>query len=361
MPTKRLRLRDLGIQIGSMAAGEQNAITDVPGLSVGVSTLIADAPYTVRSGVTAIIPHAEIHDNAVFAASHVFNGIGEMTGLIFIEETGQLTSPVLLTGTLSLGAVQEALVRYGTRKYGPFVFTLPVVGETYDGWLSDPKAFPIMQDHVAAALESADEGPVEEGNTGGGTGMICYDFKGGTGTASRIAPVLGQGYTVGALVQANHGDREHLLVNGVRVGAQIGRESVPHPWPVPPSTSSILVILATDAPLLPNGCKRLAQRATVGLARTGGYGLDGSGDIFLAFSTGNRVPRKASSLHQYDCVPFFEMDNLILAAAEAVEEAIINALVAAETMVGRDGHTAYALPHERLLEAMGKGDPAHAG
>ncbi|MCC7130281.1 MAG: P1 family peptidase [Anaerolineae bacterium] len=352
MTTTKPRLRDLGIQIGSLPPGPTNSITDVPGVLVGMCTVIADAPSLVRTGVTAIFPSPDIHTHAVFAAAHVFNGIGELTGLTYIEETGQLISPVLLTGTLSLGAVHEAIVRYGTEKYGAFTFSLPVVGETYDGWLSDPKAFPLTTEHVNAAIEAASDRGVDEGNTGGGTGMICYEFKGGTGSASRVVQVLDQSYRVGALVQANHGDRGQLTVGGVNVGAKIGSEVVPLPWQAEPGASSILVIIATDAPLLPNGCKRLAQRATVGLARTGGYGLNGSGDIFLAFSTGNRIPRSSSSLHRHDCVPFFEMDNLILATAEAVEEAILNALVAAETMTGRGGHTAHALPHDQLVRAV---------
>jgi D-aminopeptidase len=349
------RLRDLGITVGVLSPGPNNAISDVPGVLVGTSTLISDSPSTARTGVTAIYPRPDIHQDSVTAGFHSFNGIGEMSGLIFIEETGMLSSPILLTCTHQLGLAYDALVRYGARKHGGFTFTLPVVGETYDGWLNDAGAFPLREEHIVAALESAHDGPVLEGNTGGGTGNIAYEFKAGTGTASRITSILDQTYAVGALVQANHGDRGHLLVDGVKVGREIGHNEVPFPWPAAPETSSILIIIATDAPLLPQACRRLAQRATVGLAKTGGYGLDGSGDLFLAFSTGNHLLRsQGGQLIQYQAVPFFEMDNLIIAAAEAVEEAILNALIAAETMTGFEGHTAYALPHDKLLRAMGR-------
>jgi D-aminopeptidase len=346
------RLRDLGILIGYFPPGPNNAITDVPGVLVGMNTLIWDSPDTVRTGVTAIFPRPDIHLDSVVAGFHSFNGIGEMTGLSFIEETGMLSSPILLTSTHQLGAAYDALIRYGTRKYGGFTFTLPVVGETYDGWLNEVASFPLKEDHFVAALESAQSGPFLEGSVGGGTGMIAYEFKAGTGTASRQVLILDQLYTVGVIVQANHGDRQHLLIDGVKVGRVVSEDAVPFPWPTSPGISSILIILATDAPLLSRQCRRLAERATIGLAKTGGYGLDGSGDLFLAFSTGNHLQRAAAGLNQYHSVPFFQMDPLIIAAAEAVEEAILNSLIAAETMVGVNGHTAYALPHDVLLRAM---------
>lgn len=354
MPEKA-RLRDLGISIGEMRPGAKNAITDVPGVLVGMTTLIVDEPSTARTGVTAIMPRPDIHEDAVFAGFHSFNGIGEMTGQHFIQETGMLTSPILLTCTYQVGLAYELLVRYGARRHGGFTFSLPVIGETFDGWLNQAKAFPLLEEHVLAALECANDGSVAEGNTGGGTGNIAYEFKAGTGTASRLAAAVDRTYTVGALVQANHGERRHLMVDGVKVGKAIGEASVPFPWGQKKVFNSILVILATDAPLMPRACKRLAERATVGLARTGGFGLDGSGDLFLAFSTGNHLLRnEGGKMHQLEMVPFFEMDNLLIAAVEAVEEAILNTLVAAETMTGVDGHTAYALPHELLLKAMGK-------
>lgn len=356
------RLRDLGITLGEYPPGPLNAITDVDGVLVGQSTLIEDLPHTVRTGVTAIFPRGDIHHDAVFAAYHTFNGIGEMTGLPFLEETGLLASPVLLTNTNQVGLAHETLARYGTQKYGGFVFKLPVVAETWDGWLNDIQSYPLRAEHVVAAIENAASGPVLEGNTGGGTGMISYEFKGGAGTASRRVEVFDRSYTVGALVQANHGERRHLLVGGKPVGALIGEDEVPSPWSaVPPVSaaekqrSSIIVVIATDAPLLPNACRRLAQRATVGVARTGGFGLATSGDIFLAFSTGIHYARRHSpaedgGLIRLDVLPEFSTDPLVIGAVEAVEEAILNALVAAETMAGFEGHTAYALPHPRLRE-----------
>lgn len=347
------RLRDLAIYVGSLPTGKHNAITDVPGVLVGQTTLIADEPCIARTGVTAIYPRADIHLDFAFAAYHSFNGIGEMTGLPFIEETGLLTSPVVLTNTNQVGLAYDCVVRYGAGKYGRgFHYKLPVVAETYDGWLNAIDAFPLQAEHIYAALESAGDGPVAEGNSGGGTGMICYDFKGGTGTASRRVEIDGQTYTIGALVQANQGDREHLQVNGAPIGRVIGKEIVPLPWPAAPATSSIIIILATDAPLLPNQCRRLAQRGTVGLARTGGFGLDGSGDIFLAFSTGCHFEPRSDGLKPLQILSPFSMDPLVVGAAEAVEEAILNALVAAETMTGYEGHTAYALPHEKLVEVV---------
>jgi len=346
------RLRDLGIQIGSLPTGPLNAITDVPGVLVGQTTLVTDTPSVARTGVTAIYPRPDLHQDFVFAAVYNFNGIGEMTGLPFIEETGLLTAPILLTNTHQVGLGYDTLVRYGAQKYGGFAYKLPVVAETWDGWLNDMDAFPLREEHFMAALESAGPGPVAEGNSGGGTGMICYEFKAGTGTASRRVDLFGQTYTVGALVQANHGDRAHLRIDGVPVGREINPEMVPLPWPAPPTTSSILIILATDAPLLPGQCRRLAQRGVVGLARTGGFGLDGSGDLFLAFSTGNHYEPGAGGLKSLQIVPHFSMDSLVIAAVEAVEEAILNALVAGETMTGYQGHTAYALPHDRLVAVM---------
>jgi D-aminopeptidase len=348
------RLRDLGIRIGDFPTGPLNAITDVPGVLVGMSTLIEDAPHVARTGVTAVYPRADVHRDYVFGAFHSFNGIGEMTGLPFLEETGLLTAPILLTNTHQVGMAYDAIVRFGERTYGGFTYKLPVVAETYDGWLNEIGAFPLREKHVVAALETARDGPVAEGSVGGGTGMISYDFKGGTGTSSRRVQALGQAYTVGVLVQANHGDRAQLQVNGVPVGREIDFERVPSPYTAPPAVSSILILIATDAPLLPGQCRRLAQRGTTGLARTGGYGLAGSGDLFLAFSTGIHYERDAEGLKPLQVLSHFAMDELVVGTADAVEEAILNALVVAETMTGFQGHTAYALPHEMLLEAMGR-------
>jgi D-aminopeptidase len=348
------RLRDLGVKPGTYPPGPYNAITDVPGVLVGQTTLIQDAPHTARTGVTAIFPRPDIRLDHAFAAYHSFNGIGEMTGLPILDETGLLFSPVVLTSTKQVGMAYDAVVRYGARKHGGAAYWLPVVAETYDGYLNEADAFPLAEEHVIAALEEAHTGPVPEGNCGGGTGMICYEFKGGTGTASRQVGVLDTVYTLGALVQVNFGWREHLRVDGAPVGREIGVDQVPSPWakPKPSPSSSIIAVIATDAPLLPNGCRALAQRATVGLARTGGFGLHLSGDIFLAFSTGNHYDPQSNGLNTFHAVPHGEIDPLIIAAAETVEEAILNALVAARTMTGRNGLTAYALPHDRLVEIM---------
>jgi D-aminopeptidase len=350
-----VRLRDLGIVIGVLPTGPNNAITDVPGVLVGETTLITDQPFIARTGVTTVFPRADVHTDAVFAGFYSFNGIGEMTGLPFIEETGLLASPVVLTNTNQVGLAYDTVIRYGVEKYNGFAYKLPVVAETLDGWLNEINAFPLRGEHVIAALESASSGPVAEGNTGGGTGMICYEFKGGTGTASRQVEIAGKVYTVGVLVQANHGDRPHLRVDGIPVGKEIGAETVPLPWPAAPASSSIIILVATDAPLLPNQCKRLAQRGTIGLARTGGYGLDTSGDLFLAFSTGNHYSQRLEGLISLYTIPQFLMDPLVIGVSEAVEEAILNTLVAAETMTGYKGHTAYALPHDRLMQVMRRG------
>jgi len=363
-PLPKARLRDLGICLGELQPGPLNAITDIPGVLVGLCTVIQDSPAVARTGVTAIFPRLDIHADFAYGAYYSFNGIGEMTGIPFLEETGLVTSPVLLTNTNQVGLAHEALARYGTRKYGGrgFIDKLSIVAETWDGWLSDIQSFPVTEEHVVAALESAAPGPVAEGNTGGGTGMIGYEFKGGTGTASRRVEALGNAYITGALVQLNQGWRRHLLVGGVPVGKHISEQIVPSPWPAQPSSSSIIIVIGTDAPLLPHQCRRLAQRATTGLARTGGFGFATSGDIFLAFSTGVHPnprsrpetapsPDPAANLLHLDVLPEFSLDPLVLGAVEAVEEAILNALAAAETMTGFEGHTAYALPHDLLVEA----------
>jgi D-aminopeptidase len=277
-----------------------------------------------------------------------------------------LTGPVAITNTHSVGVVRDALVavaveRSATRSAQWF---LPVVGETYDGTLNDINGFHVRADHVRAAIAGASQGPVDEGNVGGGTGMICHGFKGGIGTASRVIPDERRGFTVGALVQANYGKRGWLRVDGVPVGAEIGPEEVPEPWRdavnAPPAGSgSIIVVVATDAPLLPHQCERLAQRAGLGVARAGGTGGHTSGDLFIAFATGNRLAPDDEDLpddriDEVRSVGDGIVDALFDGVIEATEEAIVNALVAAETMTGRDGTTAHALPHDRLLEVMAR-------
>lgn len=347
------RLRDLGITIGSLPTGEHNAITDVPGVLVGHSTIIADEPRVARTGVTMVVPRdGAIWSDHVFAAYHSFNGNGEMTGLPWIDEAGMIGAPIGITNTHQVGVVRDAIVRYAMEHRYYESFFLPVVAETYDGLLNDIGAFHVTTEHAIAAIESARGGPVPEGNVGGGTGMICHGFKGGIGTASRLAETKSGTFTVGVLVQANYGLRQDLRVDGVPVGRLIPEEEVPSAWARQESSSSIIVIVATDAPLVPTQCRRLAQRATVGLAHVGGYGGNSSGDIFLAFATGNHLPAGRAEPYELRMLPHDQIDPLFRGVAEATEEAILNALCAAETMVGFRGHTAYALPHERLRAVM---------
>ncbi len=364
------RYRDLGLTVGLLEPGPLNAITDVEGVRVGSTTLIeGDGPLVVgrgpiRTGVTAIVPHDDIGAEPLFAGCHRLNGNGELTGLEWVRESGQLTTPIAITNTHSVGVVRDALVAAdvdAARSERRIFWTLPVVGETYDGALNDIDGQHVTAEHLRSALDGATGGPVVEGNVGGGTGMICHGFKGGTGTASRQLPAEEGGWTVGALVQANHGARERLAVDGVPVGREIPATRVTDAWDQVDALSgagSIIVVLATDAPLLPHQCERLAQRAGLGVARAGGGGEHSSGDLFIAFSTGNRgrVPsyKKAGTTSPIDVrmLPDMAITSLFWAAIEATEEAILNALVAAETMVGRDGITAQALDHELLVEKM---------
>ena len=289
--------------IGRLPPGKHNAITDVPGVLVGHTTLIFDAPRVARTGVTVILPReGAIWKDHAFAATHALNGSGEMTGVHWIAESGMLTTPIAITNTAQVGTVHETLNSYAYEFGWTDVWDLPVVAETWDGWLNDMAAFHITKDHVYQAIESARSGPVQEGNIGGGTGMICHEFKGGIGTASRMVACPSGTYTVGVLVQANYGSREDLRVDGVPVGREITIERVPSARAESPGGSSIIVIIATDAPLVHSQCKRLAQRATIGLARVGGVGYNGSGDIFLAFATGNQLASKTTnSLTRFRC------------------------------------------------------------
>ncbi len=351
---QRPRLRDLGITIGTYPVGRHNAITDVPDVLVGHTTLLYDEPRVARTGVTVIVPRrGDIWRDQAPAGVHAFNGCGEMTGSHWIEESGMLSSPIAITCTHSIGTAHEALGKYGQRHGHTHMFALPVAAETYDGHLNDADAHHLKDEHVFEAIEIASDGPVTEGNVGGGTGMICHQFKGGIGTASRLVENKSGRWTVGALVQANYGRRHLLRVDGVPVGRELGPEVVPLPSK-PTGDGSIIIIIATDAPLIPSQCKRLAQRATVGLARVGGVGHNFSGDIFLAFSTGNHIPERTDRLIDLKMMSHDEMDPLFEATAEAVEEAILNALCAAETMIGYQGYTVHALPLDKLQMVMKK-------
>jgi len=351
-----VRAHDLGIRIGRLEPGPENAITDVEGVRVGHTTLIEGE--SVRTGVTVVLAHEGVMGaDPLFAGAHRINGNGELTGLEWVRESGMLTTPIGLTNTHSVGVVRDAIVATGPTEVGRW--SLPVVGETYDGFLNDINGMHVRTEHVAAAFADATGGAVAEGCVGGGTGMICHGFKGGIGTASREIAEDDGGYTVGVLVQANHGRRPRLRVNGVPVGERIPAERVPLPTAGGKGAGSVIILVATDAPLLPLQCDRLASRAGFAIARTGGMGEHSSGDFALAFATGNRglsaEKGERRQLH-YDVTMYSQghMDALFEAVIDATEEAILNALLAAETMAGRAGNTVYALPHDVLLEALSR-------
>lgn len=356
---EKRRLRELGLSVGQMAPGPLNAITDVAGVKIGYRTIVRDEPHVVRTGVTAIWPSNEIFSEFLFGGFHSFNGNGEMTGTIWLAEQGLLSSPICITNTHAVGVVRDAIVRLGAKRGVDQPWQLPVTAETWDGWLSDAQGFPVTIEDAIEALETSAGGAIAEGNVGGGTGMIAHGFKGGTGTASRRLSEADGGWTVGALVQANYGLRNMLRCGHAPVGRDIHDGIVPVPdrqraaAPSAGDQGSIIVVLATDAPLLPIQCQRLARRATTGLAWVGGFGSNSSGDIFLAFATGNRVAARAPManvrmLGMDACTPIFQ------AAAEATEEAIWNAMIAARTMTGWQGHTVYAIPHDLLVETAAR-------
>jgi len=361
--TVALRARDLGIQFDG-TPGKQNSITDVNGTLVGHTTLTIDeGSNAIRTGVTAVLPAG--HTQSKVPASYFsLNGNGEMTGTHWISESGFLEGPVLLTNTFSVGLVRDAVRKWGESRFPnndpdlDDAFMLPVVAETWDGFLSNIKAHAVTEGHVFSALDSANAGPPLEGGVGGGTGMVCFEFKCGIGTSSRVI----ENYTVGVLVQANFGDRDELLVRGVPVGEQISdllpdleqplNESLAEHSPLArKKDGSIIVIVATDAPLLPSQLNRIAKRATVGLARTGSIAHNSSGDLFLAYSTA--VPRTdAEGNELWSAIPNSAMDPLFRATADATEEAILNALVAGRTTIGKDYVRVHGIPHERLLSLL---------
>ena len=359
-----------------MAPGPHNAITDVTGVRVGHATIVeGQGPLKrghgpVRTGVTVVLPRAElVRDNPLFAGCHRLNGNGDMTGLEWVREAGVLTTPIAITNTHSVGVVRDALIaaELEARTDDGLYWCMPVVGETFDGVLNDINGMHVTAAHVRAALAAARTGPVQEGSVGGGTGMICHEVKGGIGTASRVLAAQDGGWTVGALVQANHGRRALLRVDGAPVGRVLGTDRVPSPFDMlaakrsrrsAAGAGSIIVVLATDAPLLPHQCERLAQRAGLGIARAGGGLEDSSGDLFIAFATGNDgIPRadySGAAGRPFDVrmLPNPAMTPLFEAAAEATEEAIVNALLAAGTVTGADGITAHGLTPALLTEAL---------
>jgi L-aminopeptidase/D-esterase-like protein len=350
------RARDLGVPFDG-APGALNAITDVRGVEVGHATLISGSGKLevgkgpVRTGVTAVHPRGKASNDPVFAGWFSLNGNGEMTGTTWIEESGFLEGPVMITNTSSVGVVRDAVLAWQLRQFGKTMqpWGLPVVAETYDGWLNDISGFHVKPQHAFDALDNAKPGPVAEGNVGGGTGMICFEFKGGIGTSSRKLDDRQGGYTVGVLVQANFGLRHQLLVAGAPVGREITEGTFRSR-----ENGSIIIVVATDAPLMPHQLKRLARRAAMGLARTGSTAGNGSGDIFIAFSTANAQAGIPQGVAQLTMLPNDRMNPIFDATVQATEEAIVNAMVAAETMVGRDDHMVVALPHDRLREVLRK-------
>jgi D-aminopeptidase len=360
------RARDLGIPLEG-TPGTLNAITDVKGVEVGHATLVSGegelrvGQGPVRTGVTAVLPRGRQSANTpAFAGWYSLNGNGEMTGTTWVEESGFLEGPIMITNTHSVGVVRDAVVAWRVKQGPPdssgYWWSLPIVAETYDGYLNDVNGFHVKEKHVFEALDGARPGAVAEGNVGGGTGMICYGFKGGIGTASRKLDDKSGGYTVGVLVQANFGARRQLRVAGVPVGAEIteGMIGANPTGPTAEDVGSIIIVVATDAPLVAHQLKRLARRASLGLARTGSTSGNGSGDIFIAFSTANPDAAKPTGPVQLSMLPNELMNPVFEATVQATEEAIINALVAAETMTGINNHKVIAIPHDRLKQVMRK-------
>ncbi|HEY1658531.1 MAG TPA: P1 family peptidase [Candidatus Sulfotelmatobacter sp.] len=379
-----LRARDLGVPFDG-APGPNNAITDIKGIEVGQTTLISGegkliiGKGPVRTGVTAILPRGKTNNDAVFAGWFTLNGNGEMTGTTWVEDSGFLNGPVMITNTHSVGVVRDAVIAWKVKHGSPdmegYWWSLPVVAETWDGWLNDINGFHVHPEDAWHALDTARSGAVEEGNVGGGTGMICNEFKGGIGTSSRVLPAKAGGYTVGVLVQCNYGRRDQLRIAGVPVGKEIPEkpaygevETASNATKTVPAEAnliaqktlaakdvgSIIVVVATDAPLIPTQLKRVARKVSLGLGRDGSYSGDGSGDIFLAFSTANPGADGSKGVHQLSMLPNDALDPIFLATVQATEEAIVNAMVAAKTMKGIDDHEVIALPHDRLREVLKK-------
>jgi D-aminopeptidase len=353
---KKLRARDLRIPFEG-STGTFNAITDVSGVTVGYSTVIEG--HSARTGVTIIHPRGKDDHTPVYAGMHSFNGNGEMTGAAWIEEGGMLEGPIGITNSHSVGIVRDSIIAWQVKNNAIYQkWSLPVVAETADGWLNDMNSFHVKEHHVMKALDSATDGAIEEGNIGGGTGMVCYEFKGGTGTSSRKLSPKNGGWIVGVLVQSNFGRRHQFTLAGVPVGKHI-RDGLLWKSDEDPFTQddgSLIVIIATDAPLLPHQLKRLAKRATIGMARTGSMGGNGSGDIFLAFSTAN--PNAAhgdeKGISNIQTLSNDHIDPILASSALATEEAIINSMIAAKDMTGHNGVDTKALPHEKVREFLEK-------
>lgn len=378
--TPRQRLRGVvpDIDLGVWPTGPKNSLTDVPGVLVHTQDIV-DAARGVHTGVTTVLPRHNWYESACYAGIFRFNGAGEMTGSHFVEESGKVASPIVITNTLAVGAAYQGILEYmaahhGDADKGIGYFSVPLVTETFDGYLNNGVAFAVQPSHVSHGIAAANDAAVREGNTGGGTGMVSLGHKGGTGSSSRVVEGVAKGksYTVAALVQANFGSLRNLRIAGVPIGKIVAAERAAAAQPPPEADKakkerdgSIIVILATDAPLHPRQCERLAKRATVGLARTGGYGQNPSGDIFLAFSTANHVPVQKFSkvpatdpfkplVHSVDVVDDESINGVLEAAADATEEAIYNALCMAETLTGFKGHTIEALDLDKLKTNLDK-------
>ena len=354
------RARDLGIPFDG-SPGPFNAITDVKGVEVGHTTLISGSgPLKVgvgpvRTGVTAILPRGKDSLDSVFAGWFTLNGNGEMTGTTWLEDSGFLEGPVMITNTHSVGVVRDAVIAWRLRRAPPdeegYAWSLPVVAETWDGDLNDVNGFHVKLEHVFHALDTAHGGPVEEGSVGGGTGMICNEFKGGIGTSSRVLDAKHGGYTVGVLVQCNYGLRSQLRIAGVPVGREIGEHTIRDN-----DIGSIIVVVATDAPLIPTQLKRVARRVSLGLGRDGSFSGDGSGDIFLAFSTANPGAAGSKGARQITMLPNQRLNPIFLATVQATEEAVVNAMIAAKTMKGINDFEVIGLPHDKVREVLKRYD-----
>lgn len=341
----QMRARDLGLVVGELPTGELNSITDVPGVLVGHTTVIEDQPRVIRSGVTTILPNnGKIWEEHCYAGIHSLNGHGEITGAHWIKEGGLLNSAIGLTGSFNVGLTYSVLQEFCMPGYG-----LPVVAETSDAYLNGRQRNLITREHILASIKNANAGMVTEGNVGGGTGMVCYQFKGGIGSASRKVLIDHQEFVVGVLVQANYGLREQLIINGKPIGKTIDGSITPLPTSVEKEKNSVLVIIGTNAPLLPYQCNRLAQRSGLGLAKLGCAGHNMSGDMMLAFSTGNTILPNKKILNAIKSINNNEMNILFDAVIEATEESVVNALVAAETMVGFEGRKVFEFPKNYLM------------
>ena len=364
-PQQKPRARDLGIPFDG-TPGPLNAITDVSGVLVGHTTLISGegklqiGKGPLRTGVTAVLPRGKNSMNdAVMAGWWSLNGNGEMTGTTWVEESGFLEGPVMITNTHSVGIVRDAVIQWRVAHGQPdptgYWWSLPVVAETWDGWLNDINGFHVTKDDAFHAIDSAHNGPVEEGNVGGGTGMICNGFKGGIGTSSRRFQIKGENYTLGVLVQCNYGSRQNLRIAGIPVGREISTDDASAAVPSDVAErGSIIVVIATDVPLVSHQLKRLARRVSLGLGRNGSISGNGSGDIFIAFSTANPNSEGADHVVSVQMLPNDLIEPVFAGTVQAVEEAIINAMIAAETMTGIENHRVVAIPHDQLRAILKK-------